>query len=353
MQPWKRVDNANTVIVHDAFTTRAFGDSSLIFVTDYHPCSKTIAETHFQTNATSRFGTTDRYGNPIRIGNPQHVPESTLWAYIVQVASALKTIHAFGLAAQVIHPTKILLTSKNRVRLNACGIMDVVKFEPSQPGVQRSPIPSQQDDFLQFGRLILSIASGSLSVYTTPQNALESLSRSYTERLRDCLGWLLAPSQPQQPKDIDFLLAAISSQAIAVLDNDLHASDSLEGVLATSLEDGRLARLLLKLNLILERPEHDLNPRWSETGERYYVKLFRDYVFHAVDAGGHPNMDLSHIIGCLNRLDVGSDERIMLTSRDGSTCFVVSFKDIKRAIESSWSELLGNSSGAGAAKGRK
>jgi len=249
----------------------------------------------------------------------------------------------------------VLLTSKNRVRLNACGILDVVKFEPSQPGVQRSPILAQQDDFSQFGRLILSIASGSLSVYNTPQTALEGLSRSYTERFRECIGWLLAPTQPQQPKDIDFLLSAISSQAIAVLDNNLHASDSLEGVLATSLEDGRLARLLLKLNLILERPEHDLNPRWSETGERYYIKLFRDYVFHAVDAAGHPNTDLSHILGCLNRLDVGSDERIMLTSRDGSTCFVVTFKDIKRGIESAWSELLGNSSGTGtgAGKGRK
>jgi PAB-dependent poly(A)-specific ribonuclease subunit 3 len=138
---------------------------------------------------------------------------------------------------------------------------------------------------------------------------------------------------------------------MAVLDSTLHASDSLESVLGTSLEDGRIARLLLKLNLILERPEHDLNPRWSETGERYYIKLFRDYVFHAVDSAGHPNTDLSHILGCLNRLDVGSEERIMLTSRDGSTCFVVSFKDIKRAVEGAWSELLGTNAGVG--KGRK
>ena len=40
--------------VINSFTTQAFGDSSLIFVYNYHPMSKTLAEHHF--SPTNRYG---------------------------------------------------------------------------------------------------------------------------------------------------------------------------------------------------------------------------------------------------------------------------------------------------------
>ena len=42
--------------------------------------------------------------------------------------------------------------------------------------------------------------------------------------------------------------------------------------------------------------------RWSETGDRYIVKLFRDYVFHQVDEMGNPVLNLSHVLTCLNKV---------------------------------------------------
>ncbi len=74
------------------------------------------------------------------------------------------------------------------------------------------------------------------------------------------------------------------------------------------------------------RFDHD--PRWSETGDRYVVKLFRDFVFHSVNEQGRPLVDLSHILTNLNKLDAGSDEKIMLTSRDGQSCLVASYRDV-------------------------
>jgi PAB-dependent poly(A)-specific ribonuclease subunit 3 len=352
LQPWKRIDNGGVITVHDVFTTRAFGDSSLIFVSDYHPCSTTLAEHHFQPAGAGR--ATDRFGNPVRSQNPQHVPEQTLWGYMVQIAAALKTIHGSGLAAQIIHPSKVILTGKNRIRLSACGVQDVVKFDPAQAGIQRVFKQEQQDDLIQLGRLILCIAAGSPAAYLTPHKALESLSRAYTGRLRDCINWLLSPAPAQdQSKTIDILLSEISGNVVTVLSNQMHASDTMESTLATSLEDGRIARLLLKLNLILERPEHEHNIAWSETGERYYIKMFRDYVFHAVDASGRAHTDLNHILGCLNRLDAGSSESIQLTSRDGETAFLVMYKDIKRALESAFNDISGNGGSGILAKGRK
>jgi hypothetical protein len=42
--------------------------------------------------------------------------------------------------------------------------------------------------------------------------------------------------------------------------------------------------------------------RWSETGDRYIIKLFRDYVFHQVDEHGNPLLNLGHVLACLSKV---------------------------------------------------
>lgn len=79
-------------------------------------------------------------------------------------------------------------------------------------------------------------------------------------------------------------------------------ADSLETNLGRELENGRITKLLSKLGFINERPEFDQDPRWSETGDRYMIKLFRDYMFHQVNEMGVPVTDMSHIITCLNKV---------------------------------------------------
>ena len=80
------------------------------------------------------------------------------------------------------------------------------------------------------------------------------------------------------------------------------ATDRLEAELMSELENGRLVRLLCKLGFINERPEFARDPRWSETGDRYIIKLFRDYVFHQVDEHGNPVVNMSHVLTCLNKV---------------------------------------------------
>ena len=347
-QPWKRVLNGNVVTIHEAFTTRAFGDSSLILVTDYHPNSKSLADEHFKP--VQRF-----HG---RQATSSHVPEQVLWGYTVQIASALKAIHGSGLAARLITPSKILLTSKNRIRLNACSIMDIVQFENA-----RSVPELQADDFVQLGRLILCIANNNPTAHLQMQKSMDYITRSYTARLKECVQWLLnpqpppgAPSSPTSPgplqKDIDTFLGGIADQFASVFDSELHAQDTLTVNLGKELESSRLVRLLIKLNMINERPELDASPNmpgnsganpssvWAETGERYYLKLFRDYVFHQVDANGHPVTDLAHILDCLNKLDAGTDEKIGLVSRDEQNVLIVSYREVKRALESAFQDLV-------------
>lgn len=87
-------------------------------------------------------------------------------------------------------------------------------------------------------------------------------------------------------------------------------SDVLENELAKELENGRLFKLLVKLATINERPELNMEPTWAETGDRYMLKLFRDYVFHQVTADGRPWLDMAHVVACLNKLDSGSQDKV-------------------------------------------
>lgn len=323
VQAWKRVCNGSVVTIHDAFTSRSFQDSSLIFVTDYHPLSKTLAEQHLGA------------GNRFQNRHPAHIPEQVLWSYMTQIANALKAIHSNGLAARIIEPSKILVTAKNRIRLNACAIMDVVQYE-----AQRPVTDLQRQDLVNMGQLIVTLGANSPSVMGNPTRAMEHFTRAYTPQLKNSVFWLLNGMQKDQERNIDIFITGISSQLMSTFDSSLHLDDQLTSDLSRELENGRLVRLMTKLNLINERPEYEHDRQWSENGERYFLKLFRDFVFHQVDAQGDPVVDLGHILSCLNKLDAGTDERITLVSRDEQSCFVVSYKELKKALESSFQALL-------------
>ncbi|KAF2843481.1 PAB-dependent poly(A)-specific ribonuclease subunit PAN3 [Patellaria atrata CBS 101060] len=367
IQPWKRINNGSICTIHDCFTTREFGDSSLILITDYHPLSKTLQETHLNQQGHRFHGGRQRYHDQSNL-----IPEQTIWGYVVQIASVLKVIHGTNLAARVLIPSKMIVTSKGRIRLTGCGIQDVTMYDTSRPVSDL-----QQEDLVNLGRLILSLVAPNHNTTTNPQKALDTLNRTYSERLREAVTWLLnpapPPSTPTSPtggaalgiKDIDTFLQGIAAQIVTVLDNTFHAEDTLMSSLSRELENGRLVRLLTKLGFINERPEyestggphhppghpnhHSTNNQWSETGDRYYLKLFRDYVFHQVDSEGRPVVDLAHVLSCLNKLDAGSDERISLVSRDEQNVMVVSYRELKRGIEGAFLEL----SKGGGATGRR
>ncbi|KAL3483206.1 hypothetical protein BJX62DRAFT_220682 [Aspergillus germanicus] len=323
VQAWKRVSSGSMVTVHDAFTSRSFQDSSLIFVTDYHPLSKTLTEQHLGG------------GNRFQGRHNTHVSEQVLWGYMTQIANALKAIHSNGLAARIIDPSKILLTGTNRIRLNACAIMDVVQFD-----TQRTTADLQRQDLVNFGQLILALGSNSPGIMHNSGKAMEHFTRMYTPQLKSTVMWLLGAMQKDQDRNIDIFITGISSQLMSTFDSALRMDDHLTSDLGRELENGRLVRLLTKLNLINERPEHEHDRQWSENGERFFLKIFRDYVFHQVDASGDPVVDLGHVLTCLNKLDAGTDERITLVSRDEQTCFIVSYKELKKGLESSFQSLM-------------
>ncbi|KAG5457790.1 MAG: hypothetical protein BJ554DRAFT_2113 [Olpidium bornovanus] len=335
------------------------------------------------------------------IGPGGGLSEKVIWSYVTQIASAIKVTHAAGLALRTIEPSKILLTGKNRwgrcavrcflrlfvdvrffpwwspegdivhhlkgrgatssamprrssfafcplvrvllmsgaenfmrrLRVNCVGVFDLINYD----GGKNQP-HFQQEDLLNFGQLILSLACLSLTAIHNLPKSLDYITRFYSMDLKNVVLYLL--SKPSPMKSVDDVVAMMGTRILHEIDSAHYYNDFLEDELCRELENGRLVRVLCKLGFINERPEFDLDPSWSETGDRYLLKLFRDYLFHQVDERGRPVLDMAHVLGCLNKLDVGVDDRVMLVSRDEQSCLIVSYRELKKCAEVVWRDLF-------------
>ncbi|KII83627.1 hypothetical protein PLICRDRAFT_47104 [Plicaturopsis crispa FD-325 SS-3] len=324
IETWSRIQHPNIVSVREAFTTRAFNDNSLVVAYTYHANSLTLFDAHLSSTAGHK--------------QPSPLPERTLWSYLIQLASAVKAVHDAGLAVRVIDCTKIIVTSKNRVRIGSCGLVDVLTYIPNL-----SPDPAliqhQQDDIICLGRVIMALATLNLAAPSNLPKALDTMNRLYSAELKNVVLWMIGVTKTGVQRTIAQVFELIGSRVALEMDEANNAVDKLEGELMSELENARLVRLLCKFGFINERPEFSREPRWSETGDRYIIKLFRDYVFHQVDEAGNPVVNLSHVLTCLNKLDVGTEERIMLVARDEQSCLVVSYKEVKSCIDAAFSDL--------------
>ncbi|CAK5267354.1 unnamed protein product [Mycena citricolor] len=330
IETWSSIRHPGVVVIHEAFTTHAFGDSSLVVSYAYHPKAQTLFDRHLKLTPPAYQPGTQFQPPPVQ----SQVPERTLWSYIVQLASAIKRVHDMGQALRMIDVTKVLVTGNNRIRVSSCGIVDVLMYDTPQD-IQLL----QQEDLTMFGRLVFVLCTGNVvaSSGSNFQKSLEVMGRMYSPEVKAVALFLI--NKNSSHKSISQLLEIISSRVAAELGDALSATDVLENELMGELENARLVRLLCKFGFINERPEFALDPRWSETGDRYIIKLFRDFVFHQVDENGNPAVNLGHVLTCLNKLDAGSEERIMLIARDEQSCLVVSYKEILSCVEAAFKDL--------------
>ncbi|KAG5646197.1 hypothetical protein DXG03_004251 [Asterophora parasitica] len=332
---WSNIRHPNIISVKEAFTTRSFNDNSLVFVHAYHADAQTLFDVHLKPKPPTMQTHFQHGRSPhLQAHHPTVIPERTIWSYIVQISSAIKKVHDVGQAVRMIDVSKILLTGHNRIRISACGVIDVLMHDTHQDiGVL------QQDDLTMFGRLLFALCCNNVTASSGQnfQKSLDFIGRNYTPEIKNAALFLISKGGPH--RSIDQLLDMIRSKVILEMEDALNGNDRLEHELLGELENARLVRLLCKFGFINERPEFAREPRWSETGDRYIIKLFRDYIFHQVDEHGNPVVNLSHVLVCLNKLDAGTDEKVMLIARDEQSCLVVSYKEIKQCIESAFGDL--------------
>uniref|UniRef100_A0A8C6TCU1 PAN2-PAN3 deadenylation complex subunit PAN3 n=1 Tax=Neogobius melanostomus TaxID=47308 RepID=A0A8C6TCU1_9GOBI len=346
---WKKIQHSNSVTLREVFTTKAFGDHSLVFSYDFHAGAETMYSRHFNDPTADSYFTKRKWGQHEPPPPRQHaglLPESLIWAYIVQLSSALRTIHTAGLACRVMDPSKILITGKTRLRVNCVGVFDVLTFDNSQTNHLALMPQYQQADLVSLGKVVLALACNTLAGIQREnlQKAMELVSINYSSDLKNLILYLL--TEQSRLRSVNDIMPMIGARFYTQLDASQMRNDVIEEDLAKEVQNGRLFRLLAKLGTINERPEFQKDPSWSETGDRYLLKLFRDHLFHQVTEAGMPWIDLSHIVSCLNKLDAGVPEKISLVSRDEKSVLVVTYSDLKRCFESTFQELQAAASGS-------
>ncbi|XP_077480481.1 PAN2-PAN3 deadenylation complex subunit PAN3 [Stigmatopora argus] len=345
---WKKIQHSNSVTLREVFTTKAFGDHSLVFSYDFHAGAETMFSRHFNDPGADSFFTKRKWGQHEGPPPRQHaglLPESLIWAYIVQLSSALRTIHTAGLACRVMDPSKIIITGKTRLRVNCVGVLDVLTFDNSQSNHLALMPQYQQADLVLLGKVVLALACNSPAGIQREnlQKAMELVSINYSSDLKNLILYLL--TEQSRLRSVNDIMPMIGARFYTQLDASQMRNDVIEEDLAKEVQNGRLFRLLAKLGTINERPEFQKDPTWSETGDRYLLKLFRDHLFHQVTESGTPWIDLSHIVSCLNKLDAGGPEKISLVSRDEKSVLVVTYSDLKRCFDSTFQELQAAASG--------
>uniref|UniRef100_A0A8C6EY69 PAN2-PAN3 deadenylation complex subunit PAN3 n=1 Tax=Marmota marmota marmota TaxID=9994 RepID=A0A8C6EY69_MARMA len=321
---WKKIQHSNIVTLREVFTTKAFSEPSLVFAYDFHAGGETMMSRHFNDPNADSYFTKRKWGQhdgPLPRQHAGLLPESLIWAYIVQLSSALRTIHTAGLACRLF------------------------EFYKQNVKVFIFILSCQQADLISLGKVVLALACNSLAGIQREnlQKAMELVTINYSSDLKNLILYLL--TDQNRMRSVNDIMPMIGARFYTQLDAAQMRNDVIEEDLAKEVQNGRLFRLLAKLGTINERPEFQKDPTWSETGDRYLLKLFRDHLFHQVTEAGAPWIDLSHIISCLNKLDAGVPEKISLISRDEKSVLVVTYSDLKRCFENTFQELIAAANG--------
>ncbi|SCU88541.1 LAME_0E00276g1_1 [Lachancea meyersii CBS 8951] len=307
-QNWKKLVNCNVAEIRDAFITRAFNDSSLCVVHDYFPQSSSLYETHFVNFS------------------PAPLTQDLLWSYLVQLCSAVQAAHSLNLAFNNICLDKVIVTgSPGRIKISDSCVHDILHFQEDVDIVQQ-----QQNDFSDMGSLLRDLSSKILGS-NHDATAVDAADHEF----RKILNYLLDPS-PAGPKSLNSLLPMFAHKILSVTSALQTSAEYTESILARELENARLFRLMCKLNFIFGRTESRIDINWSEAGDKFPIILFYDYVFHQSNELGRPVMDLTHVLRCLNRLDAGTSEKLMLVTPDEMNCIIISYKELKDLIDSAF-----------------
>lgn len=351
-EAWKRVRHPGVLCLKEVFTTRQF---SVAGAAGMVPTNEVV----FAYELASRAETL--YNVFLNASSPEHryhpLAEATLWAIASQLLSAVAVVHSNRLAMRdALTANRVLVTGRNRVRVSCVGLSDA--FDPNG----KDHIPSTQNqwtnheraaalqkgDLASVGHLLGTLAlridnklvrAGALLV--SEDVAVDAIRRltPYSEDFAVLVMSLLSAGVPTSTVTTNQILGLIGPRLALELGNVWTHSDSLESKLFVEFDSSRMFRLMGLLGFVNERTDAGVEPQWSETGDRYLLKLFRDYVFHRVDENGSPALDMAHVVECLSRLDVGSPEQILLSSRDGSSLLVATYEDLRRCLLQSVDDL--------------
>jgi len=304
----------------------------------------------------------DKYLIP---GDSFDITESELWSYLITLSSAIQEIHSMNtslrrqnikLACRVIHASKILVLNGGRLKLGNVGMYDLMNYCRANPKNILTDYEQIQKDRLEdqrmLGNLLLALACRSYD-RAISESDLARFRQSYSLDMNNSILALLRLKyevnsfgrqslvQLRKEPEISDIMPFIGARFYTHLDETLKYADRIEKYARKQIESNRFFRMICKIASITERPQDlAIGSAWSETNERYLIKLLRDHLFHSVDSEGRPYLNITHVTTCLTKLEMKSSDNIMLYSRGGQgNVFICTYADLNEALEMAFAEL--------------
>ncbi|KAJ1966595.1 PAB-dependent poly(A)-specific ribonuclease subunit 3, partial [Dispira parvispora] len=203
---WQTIRHPSLVSLHEAFTTKAFGDNSVVFVYDYIPLATTLYQQYFSTGASPAMGGS-QYGG----GNSASLYQ--VWrdgGNAPSTASAQQTLY-----------------------IDRAGIMDFMAYGP-----QANSAVYQQDDLRELGIILVQLACGNVQAHEYLEESLLFIQRLYSGQFKQLLFYLLVRRDPGL--NTEDILRFVGPRMFEELDSSRMENDSLLNELSRELENSRI-----------------------------------------------------------------------------------------------------------------
>jgi PAB-dependent poly(A)-specific ribonuclease subunit 3 len=148
--------------------------------------------------------------------------EHQIWTVLIQVLTAIRQIHATGLACQTIVPSKVLVpeipstdASRHRVRLNGLGALEFILAEQTKEKAKLHIVgyvdkSAQMQDLVQLGHIIMHLADpAKLYRGSTTITQVQDLMKNFSTSLSHLVCYLLSPGPS---KTADHVLSMCTHQ---------------------------------------------------------------------------------------------------------------------------------------------
>jgi PAB-dependent poly(A)-specific ribonuclease subunit 3 len=325
------VNHPNIAAIRASFVSADNGVPALYLSYDYHVTAVSLKSLHCSNEGCKA------------------ATEPQLWSYATQLCSVLRSIHRCGLSAGgavSLKPSKILLCCdgqsnhdsgvvvRQRLRIAAVGLVDALYPNKNRTADTSTSQRRRRDDLIAVGQLLAVLACGPSQVTSSDVIAL---AQKFCSK---ALGQVISDLAFGHISDSKMLSQLLAPAAFDALHAERIINDQFRVEFVKEVENGRLLRILTKLAFVNERPSGRLDTNWAETGDRYILKLFRDYLFHQDNEDGSPILDWGHVFDSLNKVDIGVPEKVILLSRDELSMLVVSYADIKACIAGAYADLI-------------
>uniref|UniRef100_A0A7S1LCJ4 Pan3 C-terminal knob domain-containing protein n=1 Tax=Neobodo designis TaxID=312471 RepID=A0A7S1LCJ4_NEODS len=281
-----------------------------------------IAEYRFHRGAktllSAFFGSPDQQQPPT-----QEVTEALLWSIACQLAGLIRTFHDAGVPLRGLHLTKILyLPVGQRVLFAGAGLKDLMSGGPAP---KDSIEKSQRADVISLGLLLLKLATRNPTcISLEPLQKLTTVSPVLLHFITTCVDGTVK---------IEDLCRGLGERMSMEVGHQLGTADFLMQECAKEVHNGRLMKLLMKLNFAFAA---DISP----DPEMIALRLLFQYLFHQVDENGAPRTDWGHVFFALNKLDTRSPDVVQLMSENDGTLLVISFADLRTLLDRAAASLV-------------